>query len=66
MGRPYSSRTVMSTGKVREVAAVRVETDAKAVVFANELTARQRVVLAELFGCPVFSQDDLRATEGSC
>jgi hypothetical protein len=61
MDRPYSSRTLMSTGKVREIAAVRVETGAKAVVFANELTARQRAVLGEVFGCPVFSHGDLRA-----
>ncbi|GAA2145336.1 HflX-like GTP-binding protein [Actinomadura napierensis] len=59
MDRPYSSRTLMSTGKVDEIAAVRVETDAKAVVFANELTTRQRAVLAELLGCPVFSHGDL-------
>ncbi|WP_308166367.1 hypothetical protein [Actinomadura sp. NEAU-AAG7] len=67
MDRPYSSRTLMSTGKVREIAAVRVETDAKAVVFANELTTRQRTVLAELLGCPVLSYGDLangRANDG--
>ena len=61
MDRPYSSRTLMSAGKVREMAAVRVETDAMAVVFANELTNRQRAVLAESLGCPVFSHGDLRA-----
>lgn len=61
MDRPYSSRTLMSTGKVRELAAARVATEAKAVVFGNELTARQRTVLAELLGCPVFSLEDLRA-----
>ncbi|GAA4233971.1 hypothetical protein GCM10022254_37710 [Actinomadura meridiana] len=57
--RPYSSRTLMSSGKVQEMAVVRVETDAKAVVFANELTARQRTVLASLLGCPVFSHSEL-------
>ncbi|NKZ05344.1 hypothetical protein HGB48_16550 [Actinomadura latina] len=63
MDRPYSSRTLMSTGKVREIVAARVQTEAKAVVFTNELTARQRTVLAELLGCPVFSPGDLRAPE---
>ena len=65
MDRPYSSRTLMSTGKVREIVAARVQTEAKAVVFANELTARQRTVLAELLGCPVFSSGDLRAPEAA-
>ncbi|MFI0358004.1 hypothetical protein [Actinomadura sp. 9N407] len=59
MDRPYSSRTLMSTGKVREIAAARADMDAKVVVFANELTIRQRTVLTELLGCPVFSRGDL-------
>ncbi len=65
MDRPYSSRTLMSTGKVREIAAVRVETHTRAVVFANELTARQRAVLSELLGCPVFSYGDLTSGTAS-
>ncbi|MEU8364063.1 hypothetical protein AB0C27_49395 [Nonomuraea sp. NPDC048882] len=60
MSRPYSSRTLMSTGKVREIAQERAEADATAVVFFNPLTGRQRTVLSELLGCPVFSRADLQ------
>ncbi|RMI44939.1 hypothetical protein EBO15_11760 [Actinomadura harenae] len=60
MGRPYSSRTLMSTGKVSEIAEERAAVDAVAVVFFNPLTGRQRKVLTELLACPVFSRADLQ------
>ncbi|MFI7453503.1 hypothetical protein ACIBQX_38855 [Nonomuraea sp. NPDC049714] len=60
MDQPYSSRTLMSTGKVREIAQARTETRAVAVVFVNQLTVRQRTVLTEILGCPVLSRSDLR------
>jgi GTP-binding GTPase N-terminal len=62
MDKPYSARTLMSTGKVREIAEARARTDAAAVVFHNDLTDRQRTVLAETFGCAVLSLSDLHRT----
>lgn len=59
MPEPYSSRTLMSVGKVREIADACIRANAGAVVFSNELTGRQRAVLATICGCPVFSHDDL-------
>jgi hypothetical protein len=61
MERPYSSRTLISNGKLREMTAARLNANAGAVVFFNELTARQYTVLTEVFGCPVFSRIDLPA-----
>ncbi|MEU9874930.1 hypothetical protein [Streptomyces phaeochromogenes] len=52
---PYSSRTLLSSGKTREVAALREETGADAVIFLNALTEHQRRVLTEAFGCPAVS-----------
>lgn len=59
MDRPYSARTLMSTGKVHEIAAACTETQAAAVVFVNDLTGRQRTVLTEILGCPALSRNDL-------
>lgn len=58
--RPYSSRMLISNGKLREMAAARVNANAGSVVFFNELTARQRTVLTDVLGCPVFSRSDLQ------
>ncbi len=63
MDQPYSSRTLMSTGKVHEIAEACTETQAAAVVFANDLTGRQRTVLTEILGCPALSRSDLRRSE---
>lgn len=52
---PYSSRTLLSSGKTREVAALREESGADAVVFLNAITEHQRRVLTETFGCPAVS-----------
>jgi hypothetical protein len=63
MDRPYSSRTLMSTGKVREMADSRKKAQAKVIVFFNELSSRQRDVLPEIIGCPVLSRSDLDAPQ---
>jgi hypothetical protein len=60
MDRPYSSRTLMSTGKIREIAEEREASEAVAVVFFNPLTDRQRRVLTGLLGCPVLSRAELQ------
>ncbi|WAU78704.1 hypothetical protein O1Q96_02390 [Streptomyces sp. Qhu-G9] len=52
---PYSSRTLMSYGKVRELAALCERSGADAVVFLNVLTERQHLVLTRLLGCPAVS-----------
>ncbi len=59
MSEPYSSRTLMSAGKVREIGEACARANAGAVVFANELTVRQRTALATTCGCPVFGHADL-------
>ncbi|MET7697841.1 hypothetical protein [Streptomyces sp. NPDC005485] len=56
---PYSSRTVLSRGKVREVAATCEETGADAVVFLADLTERQHRFMAEDFGRPVWSLTEI-------
>ncbi|MFL6053293.1 MAG: hypothetical protein ACJ72W_10315 [Actinoallomurus sp.] len=60
MDQPYSSRTLMSTGKIHEIAEACTDAHADAVTFYNELTGRQRKVLTEVFRCAVFSLQDLR------
>ncbi|MFD0020360.1 hypothetical protein [Streptomyces sp. NPDC058382] len=67
MGLPYSSRTLMSYGKVREAAELCARTDADVAVFLtvpSSLTERQRRVLAVLLGCPVVSLAVLLAGDG--
>ncbi len=53
MDLPLSSRTLLSSGKVREVAAACA--DADIAVFVAALSKRQQRVLTELFGCPAVS-----------
>ncbi|WP_261992469.1 HflX-like GTP-binding protein [Streptomyces sp. MS191] len=55
MASPYSSRTVLGSGKVREVAAAREATAADVVVFVRDLTEFQQHALAEILGCPAVS-----------
>ncbi|MFC4111593.1 hypothetical protein [Nonomuraea zeae] len=64
MDRPYSARTLMSTGKVNEIAEACSETRAAAVVFVNDLTGRQRAALTEILGCPALSCSDLSRPPG--
>ncbi|MFE9404863.1 hypothetical protein ACFYNY_24415 [Streptomyces sp. NPDC006530] len=58
---PYSSRTLLSYGKVREVAALCEQTDADAALFLSTLTERQRRVLTGMLGCPAVSLADVKA-----
>src|SRR4051812_32808069 len=51
MALPYSSRTLLSYGKIREAAEFCEQTDADAAVFLWPLTGRQRHVLTEVLGC---------------
>ncbi|MYS09962.1 hypothetical protein GTW71_26820 [Streptomyces sp. SID6041] len=60
---PYSSRTLLSYGKVREVAATSQETDATAVVFMTTLTSRQRRTLTTMLGRPAISLSDILTTD---
>jgi 50S ribosomal subunit-associated GTPase HflX len=61
MALPYSSRTLLSYGKVREVAALCEQTDADAVLFLSTLTERQRRVLTGMLSCPAVSLADVMA-----
>jgi 50S ribosomal subunit-associated GTPase HflX len=58
MALPYSSRTLLSYGKVREVAALCEQTNADAALFLSTLTERQRRVLTRMLGCPAVSLSD--------
>ncbi|MEV7796640.1 hypothetical protein [Streptomyces sp. NPDC087512] len=61
MGLPYSSRTLLSRGKVREVARACDRAEADAVVFVASLTEHQRRTLTALLGRPVVSLSDVLA-----
>jgi 50S ribosomal subunit-associated GTPase HflX len=61
MGLPYSSRTLLSYGKVREVAQACEQANAEAVVFVASLTPRQRRTLTGMLGRPVVSLADILA-----
>lgn len=60
MTEPFSQRTLISSGKVHELADLCRTTSATAVVFSNSLTRHQRQVLRELLDRPTFSGEDLR------
>ncbi|MET9880004.1 hypothetical protein ABZZ36_36130 [Actinacidiphila glaucinigra] len=59
MGLPYSSRTLLSYGKVREVAQACDQANADAVVFVASLTGRQQRVLTAMLGRPAVSLSDI-------
>lgn len=59
MSQPFSRRTLLTHGKLREIAHACREAEIGAAVFVNNLTHRQRSVLAEILGCLVFSGEDL-------
>ncbi|WP_211337418.1 HflX-like GTP-binding protein [Lentzea atacamensis] len=63
MSLPFSSRTLLSYGKVREVAAVCEQADAGAVIFVASLTGRQRSVLTAMLGRPAVSLSGVIAAE---
>ncbi|MFD4314801.1 hypothetical protein [Streptomyces sp. NPDC058548] len=55
MALPFSSRTLLRSGKVREVAAACEEARADAAVFVTPLTELQQRTLTVLLGCPALS-----------
>jgi 50S ribosomal subunit-associated GTPase HflX len=59
MTEPFSRRTLLSPGKVREVAQTCRAAKADVAVFVNPLTDHQRAVLGDLFECIVISGEDL-------
>lgn len=59
MGLPYSSRTLLSYGKVREVAQTCDQAKADAVIFVASLTERQQRVLTAMLGRPAASLSDI-------
>jgi predicted GTPase len=61
MSLPFSCRTLLTHGKIREIAEACREADIDAAVFVNTLTPRQRTVLTRMLGCLVVSRDDLAA-----
>ncbi|MCX5097117.1 hypothetical protein OOK36_52260 [Streptomyces sp. NBC_00365] len=63
MGLPYSSRTLLSYGKVREVAQACEQANADAVIFVASLTERQRHALTALLGCPAVSLSHILAAD---
>ncbi len=63
MGLPFSSRTLLSYGKVREVAEACEQADADAAIFVVTLTERQRRTLTTMLGCPAVSLSDVLAVD---
>ncbi|MFG2376005.1 hypothetical protein ACGFY9_31595 [Streptomyces sp. NPDC048504] len=63
MALPYSSRTVLTYGKVREVATLCERTNADAAVFVGCLTQRQCRVLTGMLNCPAVSLADAPTSE---
>ncbi|EWM63466.1 MULTISPECIES: hypothetical protein [Micromonospora] len=59
MSQPFSRRTLLTHGRLREIAEACREAGVDAAVFVNTLTPVQRTVLADLLGCLVISADDL-------
>ncbi|WP_318210552.1 hypothetical protein [Streptomyces sp. SJL17-1] len=55
MALPFSSRTLLRSGKVREVASACEEVRADAAVFVTPLTELQQRTLTVLLGCPALS-----------
>ncbi|MFJ4537368.1 hypothetical protein ACIP39_15570 [Streptomyces tibetensis] len=63
MGLPYSSRTLLSYGKVREVAHACDQAGADAVIFTAPLTGRQQRTLAAMLGRPAVRLSDILAAD---
>jgi 50S ribosomal subunit-associated GTPase HflX len=61
MGRPFSSRTLLSHGKVLEVAQACDQAKAAAAIFVATLTERQQRTLTEMLGRPAVSLADILA-----
>ncbi len=65
MSRSFSRRTLLTHGKVREIADACRQGDVDAAIFVNALTPVQRAVLAGILDCVVFSGDDLAVHGGT-
>lgn len=65
MSQPFSRRTLLTHGKVREIAEACRKDNVDIAVFVNALTPVQRTVLTGMLGCPVFSGADLAASGGT-
>ena len=63
MSMPYSRRTLLSPGKAGELARACRTAGIGVAVFVNPLTKHQRAVLADMFGCPVLAEEDIRSGE---
>ncbi len=63
MSLPYSSRTLLSYGKVREVAQACAQANADAVIFVAALTERQQRTLTAMLGRPAVSLSDILAAD---
>lgn len=63
MTRPFSRQTVLTAGKIREIARRCQADQIGAVVFVNALTDRQRLILEGQLGCPVLSRTELEQPE---
>lgn len=64
MTRPFSRRTLLTGGKIREIAQRCRADQIGAVVFVNALTDRQRWILEAEFCCPVLSRAELEHLAG--
>lgn len=62
MSQPYSSRTLLSYGKVREVAQACDQAKADLVIFIGTLTERQQRTLTDMLGRPAVSFADILTT----
>ena len=63
MSMPYSRRTLLSPGKAGELARACRTAGIGVAVLVNPLTKHQRAVLADMFGCPVLAEEDIRSGE---
>ncbi len=63
MSLPCSSRTLLSRGKVREVAQACDQANADAVIFVASLTEHQRRTLTDMLGRPAVSLSDILAAD---
>lgn len=63
MDLPYSSRTLLTYGKVREVALACDQASADAVIFVASLTERQQRTLTDMLGRPAVSLSDIRTAD---
>ncbi|XUL88583.1 hypothetical protein ACQ86D_19640 [Streptomyces galilaeus] len=61
MALPFSARTLLTYGKVREAALLCEKTAAEAAVFVTPLTPRQRRALTGMLGCPAVSLAEVLA-----